>query len=128
MKMYLGNRRSGGTNIVIRDPRAPVDKPGTKALQSLPLRRDLFDHSLGFEWGYHGSGPSQSALAILADATGDDRLALQFAYQFKTDVIAQFPIITRHEKNWWWSQDWEISAADVMQWVAAQQRAEALLD
>lgn len=125
MKIYLGVRRSGGTDILIRDPRAPVDK-GTPAIVSLPLRRDLFDHSLGFEWGYHGSGPSQSAIAILADATGDAALALALAYQFKIDIIAGFPIVTRHEQDWWWAQDWELSAADVLRWVREQQSAKAL--
>lgn len=34
----------------------------------LPLRLDLVSHSAsGFEWGYGGAGPSQLALAILAD-------------------------------------------------------------
>lgn len=30
----------------------------------------------GFEWGYAGSGPSQLALAILLDFTGDKELTL----------------------------------------------------
>jgi hypothetical protein len=40
----------------------------------LPLRLDLFNHSpTGFSWGYGGSGPAQLAVALLADALGDDR-------------------------------------------------------
>ena len=76
-------------------------------------RLDLANHSpSGFEWGYGGSGPSQTALAILADWFSDrskiteavsryaatlvafpdmtpgDRLALYLHEQFKADVIA----------------------------------------
>jgi hypothetical protein len=40
----------------------------------LPLRLDLFNHSpTGFSWGDGGSGPAQLAVALLADALGDDR-------------------------------------------------------
>jgi hypothetical protein len=39
--------------------------------QPLDPRLDLRDfHASGFEWGYEGSGPSQLALAILADHAG----------------------------------------------------------
>jgi hypothetical protein len=60
--------------------------------QPVPLlaRLDLRSHSpTGFEWGYGGSGPAQLALAILADATGDDELSLQLYQKFKRDVVAR---------------------------------------
>jgi hypothetical protein len=51
-------------------------------------RRDLFNHSpTGFEWGYGGSGPAQLALAILADALGDDERAVRLHQRFKFSVI-----------------------------------------
>lgn len=38
----------------------------------LDPRNDLFNHSpYGFEWGYLGSGPAQTALAILASHLAD---------------------------------------------------------
>ena len=55
MKIYEG-QRSGETVTVRVD-----DEP-------LNARLDLRDfRASGFEWGYEGSGPSQLALAILAD-------------------------------------------------------------
>ena len=46
--------------------------------EPLPLRLDLFNHSpTGFSWGYGGSGPAQLALALLADALGDDDRAVR---------------------------------------------------
>lgn len=54
----------------------------------LRLRFDLSNHSpTGFEWGYGGSGPAQLALAILADALGDDNAALRLHQRFKFKVI-----------------------------------------
>ena len=63
-------------------------------------RNDLFNHSPdGFAWGYSGSGPSQLALALLADyfswgcetkeeAKAADTMALRLYQPFKTAVIA----------------------------------------
>jgi Family of unknown function (DUF6166) len=53
---------------------------------------DLGHHSpTGFEWSYAGSGPAQTALAILADATGDDRLAVALHQNFKFQFVSRFP-------------------------------------
>lgn len=55
----------------------------------LDLRLDLWGHSpSGPEWGYQGSGPAQTALAILADAVGD-RLAVPLHQDFKREFIAR---------------------------------------
>lgn len=55
----------------------------------LDPRNDLSNHSpTGFEWGYEGSGPAQLALALLADYTGKDDVAMRFHQQFKRDAIA----------------------------------------
>ena len=62
-------------------------------LRGWPLdpRHDLYNHSPdGFEWGYGGSGPSQLALAILADAT-DDETALKHYQTFKRIAITDLP-------------------------------------
>lgn len=41
----------------------------------------------GFEFGYGGSGPAQTALAILLDFTNDERLAQCFHQDFKWKFI-----------------------------------------
>lgn len=65
-KHYLGTK-DGNVFVVEGAARRP-----------LPLRLDLVNHSpTGFAWGYCGSGPAQLALAIPADATGDDDLAVR---------------------------------------------------
>lgn len=61
----------------------------------LKLRHDLRQHSWDFEWGYGGSGPSQAALAVLADYTRDDEWALQHYQAFKRAFIAA------HDSDGW---------------------------
>src|SRR6185437_10265213 len=63
----------------------------TGRIATIPLnkRLDLVNHSPdGFAWGYGGSGPSQLALALLADALEDDKLALSYYQTFKWEKIA----------------------------------------
>lgn len=77
-------------------------------LKPLPLRLDLRNHSPdGFAWGYGGSGPAQLALAVLADATGDDELAGWLYQSFKWQRIAKL------------DQDmgWELTHDEVLSWV-----------
>jgi len=79
MKRYCG-RRQGVAAIVTVDGRR------------LNPRFDLWNHSpTGFEWGHHGSGPAQLALAILADHLGNDEQALNFYQRFKWRIIAELP-------------------------------------
>ena len=60
--------------------------------QLLAPRTDLFMRSsTGLDWGYSGSGPAQCALAILADALGDDLRAVRVHSGFHLRVIAALP-------------------------------------
>jgi len=71
----------------------------------LPLHTKIFNHSpTGFEWGYGGSGPAQLALAILADATGDEELAARHHQQYKWDVISRLDT----------AKPWTIAKEDVL--------------
>ncbi|MHB8524355.1 MAG: DUF6166 domain-containing protein [Limisphaerales bacterium] len=83
MKTYHGSRTADGTSEVwVSD--------GAKKYP-LPLRLDLRNHSpTGFAWGYGGAGPVQLALALMADACGDE--AAQGNYQdYKWAIIAGLP-------------------------------------
>lgn len=74
---------------VLRDP-APAGSATPRF--SPTLRLDLADHSpTDFEWGYEGSGPAQLALALLADALGDENRALALYPAFKEEVVAALP-------------------------------------
>ena len=69
----------------------------------LSLRLDLRNHSpSGFAWGYGGSGPAQLALAICADAYGDE-WALRHYQNFKWNFVATLDA----------SSPWSITQDDV---------------
>ncbi len=65
-----------------------VDDEGR--IRPLSPRLDLWNHSpTGFMWGYGGSGPAQLALALAADALGDDQRAVRIHQRLKWDRIAK---------------------------------------
>ena len=90
MKTYTGYREhaaTGGSHGVA----VLVHEPGRDP-RPLDPRLDLRRHSPdGFEWGYAGSGPAQLALALAADALGDDDRARDCYQDFKFKVVARLP-------------------------------------
>ena len=78
MKTYVGDRTIDGVQVQV-DGR-PLDP-----------RLDIHEFTKnGFEWSYEGPEPSQLALALLADHTGDPKLALEFAEPFMRAIVANF--------------------------------------
>lgn len=76
MKLYKGKRSAQGVNVTVNN-------------QAIKPRTDLRNfHASGFEWGYEGSGPSQLALAILADHSGP-QIALQNYRNFMRYILAE---------------------------------------
>lgn len=99
MKHYRGRRDVDGCKVVIENGDEKAD---------LPMRLDLWNHSpTGFEWGYSGSGPAQLALALLADASGDDTLASRMHQRFKADFVAKLP------RN----AAWTLTDGQVRRWI-----------
>ena len=90
MKTYIGvvgPEVKRGENVIV------VDENGRRYLDP---RFDLRTHSPdGFSWGYHGSGCAQLALAILADAIGDERAIANY-HMFKGRVVANWP----EDRHW----------------------------
>jgi len=73
--------------------------------------REVLDHSpTGYQWGYSGSGPSQTALALLLDATGDPDIAVGFHQDFKQDHVSG------------WGNTWEITNLEILLWLELQKR------
>ena len=76
----------------------------------LPVRRDLVNHSpTGFEWGFPGSGPAQLALALLARATDDHRLALDLYQAFKAEVVTSIV-----------EEEWTLPQGFILRWVVSK--------
>jgi hypothetical protein len=74
----------------------------------LNLRLDLRDHSpAGFSWGYSGSGPAQTALALLCDATGNFEESQRYYQLFKEAVISRIPQ----------GEDWEMTDSEILEYL-----------
>lgn len=86
MKVYRGTRSErGDVKVTVSDAHGNNPKP-------LPMRLDLRRHSpTGFNWGYAGSGPAQLALALCADALGDDARALSVYQRVKGELLVNAP-------------------------------------
>ena len=89
MKTYVGDRTIDG--VQVKADGQPLDP-----------RLDIHEFTKnGFEWSYEGPEPSQLALALLADHTGDPKLALEFAEPFMRAIVANF------------DNEWEITSDDI---------------
>ena len=98
MGAYCGTRHPGGTTLVTT-PDGLMLHPA----RSLELR----NHSpTGFEWGYHGSGPAQLALALLLDATGSEQLSLRLYQHFKAEHVAR------------WGDEWSLEVGEIGAWIS----------
>ena len=64
------------------------------------------------EWGYHGSGPAQLALAMLAEMT-DGATALRYYQQLKVAVLAGIE-----------TDEWTLDYDTVLLWLNERERAE----
>ena len=92
MKLYEGIRTENEATVTV-DGR-PLD-----------MRLDLRMHADRPEWGYAGSGPAQLALALLADAVGDEE-AMEHHQKFKRNVVAGL----KRER-------WELTQAAIRSWI-----------
>lgn len=120
--VYYADRAEHGTVIYARR--------GTKTpRQILHLR---YHSPSGLEWGYGGSGPADTALAILADylqeaprvdawlhtgrRLGDGRtLSVRLHQAFKFEIVAHLPY-----------ERWELPATRIALWLAAHRRLQEL--
>lgn len=91
MKTYTGARTFDAVVVTVDDH--PLD-----------ARRDLHTFTLNnFEWGYEGDEPRQLALAMIADAVGDDTARAQ-CEPFMRAIVANFD-------NEWEITDEQVRAA-----------------
>lgn len=85
MKLYKGVRTRTGCKVTVTN--------GEGKTYDLPPRTDLKAHTPdgSFEWCYNGAGPSQLALALVADATGKDDYALAAYAQLRFMLVSRLP-------------------------------------
>ena len=104
MKKYRGtlNARGIGGQVIM------VDEDGvgtrTKCTYSKRLPHIVRHSPDGFNWGYSGSGPADTALSILTDCVGRD-VANAFYQKFKSEFVAS------------WGDSFEITAKEIKDWL-----------
>jgi hypothetical protein len=97
-KIYKGTRINPGYKAIIY-----VDG---KELDLNPSKVNVYDYGAdSSEFGYFGSGPSQTAAAILYDITGDKELTKRYHQDFKREFIANFEqngfvLLESQVQNW----------------------------
>jgi hypothetical protein len=97
-KVYIGVRLDRRVEVTV------IEDSGQRAHALCP-RLDLVNHSSrGFEYGYGGSGPSQLALALCADALGDDVRAKKIHQAYKWAHVVHFE-----------GERWRLTADEVRQ-------------
>lgn len=80
--VYVGKRSANHCTI------RRIDPDGTDTMLFPGASRKIRDHSpTGFEWGYGGSGPAQTALALCLDFTGDPNVAQDVYQDFKFQIV-----------------------------------------
>lgn len=78
----------------------------------------LHNHSPdGFAWGYAGSGPTQLALALLFDVTGDADLSMHFYMDYKWAVTAR---LSKKEGD-----IWTLTTTDILRWLQEKVNCQA---
>lgn len=97
--VYRGRRHADGTISVTVTMPAP-------AFRTFPLTPRLslriHPYAYGFEWGYRGAGPHQLAIALVLDATADERVARLYSIGF---MLA--------EVDCWVRDTWSITAGEI---------------
>lgn len=86
----------------MRTANGPVAVKVRDCLQK-PLRHLVRHSPDGFNWGYGGSGPSDLARSIIADALGTTDPAIY--QEFKWEFVAK------------WGDSWEISMDEILAWA-----------
>lgn len=84
-----------------------IDGARISTADSLRLQNHAPDG--GVSWGYHGSGPSQLALALLLRFGATDKEALAFYQDLKREVIATLPPL-----------DFEMKDEKVTEWLESK--------
>lgn len=117
MKTYIGQRPG---DDFVGDCRVYVQEGN----QVLPLRHVAHHSPTGFEWGYGGSGPADTALSILADFFGESLEPRPF---YKREVTYEhsraWPLHQRFKWDFIAGADREgftITAAQIQAWLVTQ--------
>lgn len=110
MKTYYGVRRPDVDNQI----GVSLTGPGaTSSFLNIGESQKVYNHSVGFDWGYGGSGPAQTALAILLDHTGNPEEAQRWYQDFKWEFVSG------------WDNAWRITGKEIDAWLVQKRQGAA---
>jgi len=108
MKSYRGRLTKDkiGGQIII------VAVPGEIVVNTLKHKQYHLPHIVrhspdGFNWGYSGSGPADTALSILTDCLGPETANVYYQ-EFKFDIVAG------------WENFFEITEIEIREWLKSK--------
>lgn len=78
-------------------------------IAQLRLRHDLYNRSIGHEWGYSGAGPAQLAFDLLMDMFEDEA----FARRYHTAFDGVLGLRTPH------GGEWELAGGQILEMIEA---------
>jgi len=107
VRIYKGKRSKGGVGeqlIVVQDNG-----------DEYPLEHIERHSPDGFQWGYGGSGPADTALSILTDCLGMER-ANQLYQLFKWEFVAG------------WGDEWSINEEKIREWAEREKETRISLE
>jgi hypothetical protein len=106
---FVGLRKDDSSTVVLM-----VDKD-RNIIGRLRPYHEVCKHSLGFDWGYFGSGPAQLALALCCEVLGVGVGSTPALYQrFKSEIVYDLAYET-----------WELLACDVRLFFRCYRKREA---
>jgi hypothetical protein len=115
---FVGRRE--GRMILVRVP-----TPEQGSLTSWPLVHVIEHSPTGLEWGYGGSGPSDTALSLLTDAIASEGgipvevaklAAMRWYMRFKRDMVSG---LHRGEKA---GLEWRLPVSSIVAWLERTER------
>ena len=103
-RTYIGVRTFRGQGGAVAS--VLVEQAGTRT----PLRHVPVHSPTGLEWGYGGSGPADTALAILLDATGEANLLPRSAFRFPLSKRARVALEKTRSYSLYQHFKWQVVA------------------
>jgi hypothetical protein len=118
-KSYKGERGPRGLLVYVVEDQ----QTGDAGVRALPPRVDLIAHTPTgtFECGFKGSGPSQLALAVLAEHLGNDTRALELYLGFRDRVLVDLP----RDRGWCLTGDYIEAYLSALGLAGAEREAHA---
>jgi hypothetical protein len=116
LRTYYGYHtgKPGPQKVIVNDDGNKTKSKYTYTMEGEKTElKHVVSHSPdGLNWGYDGSGPSDLALSILEDVTGDHNLSMRLHVPFREQYVSA------------WGLYWVLFEQEVLDWIDKQDHEE----